>query len=157
MKRRKVCAQGHVFYKSSDCPTCPTCEAAKRPADGFMAELAAPARRALQGAGLTTLARAVETDRGPGARVARHGAECPREIARQSAKRRDSTIQGATVAENKTRPTRVSVAAFLKKKATGQQLADSQELVKTVSRRHRPAAEDVGTEHRRLRYLSLCI
>ncbi len=57
MKRRKVCAQGHVFYKSSDCPTCPTCEAAKRPTDGFMAELAAPARRALQGAGLTTLAR----------------------------------------------------------------------------------------------------
>jgi len=57
MKRRKVCAQGHVFYKSSDCPTCPTCEAAKRPTGGFMAELAAPARRALQGAGLTTLAR----------------------------------------------------------------------------------------------------
>jgi len=57
MKRRKVCAQGHVFYKSSDCPTCPTCEAAKRPSGGFMAELAAPARRALQGAGLTTPAR----------------------------------------------------------------------------------------------------
>jgi len=34
------------------------------------------------------------------------------------------------VAETKTRPTRVSVAAFLKKKATGQQLADSQELVR---------------------------
>ncbi len=33
------------------------------------------------------------------------------------------------MAENKTRPTRVTVAAFLKKKATGQQLADSQELV----------------------------
>ena len=57
MKRRKVCAQGHVFYKSSDCPTCPTCEAAKRPADGFMSGLAAPARRALERAGLTTLAK----------------------------------------------------------------------------------------------------
>ena len=34
------------------------------------------------------------------------------------------------MAENKTRPTKVSVADFLKKKATGQQLADSQELVK---------------------------
>jgi hypothetical protein len=34
------------------------------------------------------------------------------------------------VAENKTKPTRVSVAAFLKKAATGQQLKDSQELVK---------------------------
>jgi hypothetical protein len=57
MKRRKICARGHVFYKSSDCLTCPTCEAAKRPADGFMAGLAAPARRALQGAGLATLAK----------------------------------------------------------------------------------------------------
>jgi len=56
-KRRKECAQGHVFYKSSDCPTCPTCEAAKRPTGGFLAELAAAARRALQGAGLTTLAK----------------------------------------------------------------------------------------------------
>jgi len=34
------------------------------------------------------------------------------------------------MAENKTKPTKVSVAEFLKKKATGQQLADSQELVK---------------------------
>lgn len=57
MKRRKVCTQGHVFYKSSDCPTCPRCEAARRPKQGFLAELAAPARRALAGAGLTTLAR----------------------------------------------------------------------------------------------------
>ncbi len=31
---------------------------------------------------------------------------------------------------NKTRPTRVSVADFLRKKTTGQQLADSRELVK---------------------------
>jgi hypothetical protein len=34
------------------------------------------------------------------------------------------------MAENKTRPTRVSVAQFLKKKATGRQLADSRQLVK---------------------------
>ncbi len=34
------------------------------------------------------------------------------------------------MAENKTRPTRVSVADFLKRKASGQQLADSRELVK---------------------------
>ena len=57
MKRRKVCSRGHIFYKSSDCPTCPRCEAAKRPAGGFIGELAAPARRALEGAGLTTLAK----------------------------------------------------------------------------------------------------
>jgi hypothetical protein len=34
------------------------------------------------------------------------------------------------MAENKTKPTKVSVAAFLKAKATGQLLKDSQELVK---------------------------
>jgi hypothetical protein len=34
------------------------------------------------------------------------------------------------MSENKTKPTKVSVADFLKKKANGQQLADSQELVK---------------------------
>ncbi len=34
------------------------------------------------------------------------------------------------MAENKTKPTTVSVAGFLKKAATGQQLKDSQELVK---------------------------
>jgi len=34
------------------------------------------------------------------------------------------------MAENKTKPTRVSVAGFLKTAATGQQLKDSQELVK---------------------------
>ena len=34
------------------------------------------------------------------------------------------------MSENKTRPTRVSVAAFLKKAASGQQLKDCQELVK---------------------------
>ena len=32
------------------------------------------------------------------------------------------------MAENKTRPTKVSVADFLEKKATGQRLADGQEL-----------------------------
>ena len=34
------------------------------------------------------------------------------------------------MAENKTKPTKVSVAGFLKTRATGQQLKDSQELVK---------------------------
>ena len=61
MKRRKVSAQGHVFYKSSDCPTCPNCETARKPADEFLRELAAPARRALEGAGLTTLAKLSKT------------------------------------------------------------------------------------------------
>lgn len=37
------------------------------------------------------------------------------------------------MAENKTKPTRVSVTEFLRKKAKGQQLADSQELVRLFS------------------------
>ena len=57
MRVRKVCREGHVFYKTPGCSSCPRCEAARKPADGFLAELAAPARRALEGAGLTTLAR----------------------------------------------------------------------------------------------------
>jgi hypothetical protein len=39
-------------------------------------------------------------------------------------------VKDDAVAENKTKPTKVSVAGFLQKKATGQQLADSQELIK---------------------------
>ena len=54
---KRVCAQGHTYFKSSDCPTCPRCESARKPAAEFMSVLAAPARRALEGAGLTTLAR----------------------------------------------------------------------------------------------------
>jgi len=51
----KICARGHRFYKSSDCPTCPECEAAKKPESGFLSVLVAPARRGLESAGLTTL------------------------------------------------------------------------------------------------------
>lgn len=57
MKSRRMCPEGHVYFKSSDCPTCPKCEAAKKPAAGFMAALSAPARRALEGAGLNTLSK----------------------------------------------------------------------------------------------------
>ena len=56
MRVRKICPKGHVFYKTPGCSSCPRCEAARKPADGFLAELAAPARRALEGAGLTTIA-----------------------------------------------------------------------------------------------------
>lgn len=52
---RKVCAAGHVFYKSSSCPVCPVCEKKKVPA-GFPEGLSAPARRALENAGIKTLA-----------------------------------------------------------------------------------------------------
>jgi hypothetical protein len=54
-KNRRVCKQGHIYYKSSDCPTCPVCEAAKKPTKGFLAYLSAPARRALENAGIDSL------------------------------------------------------------------------------------------------------
>jgi hypothetical protein len=52
---KKVCRQGHVFYKSSDCPTCPYCEAERKPVRGFLSLLSGPARRALENSGIKTL------------------------------------------------------------------------------------------------------
>lgn len=51
----KVCPNGHTYYKSTDCPTCPTCEAERRPTEGFLSLLSAPARRALTSMGITDL------------------------------------------------------------------------------------------------------
>ncbi|MCM3762517.1 RNA polymerase alpha subunit C-terminal domain-containing protein [Alkalihalobacillus oceani] len=54
-KTLRICDQGHRYYKSSDCPVCPTCEQKRKPTSGFLAGLSAPARRALEHAGITTL------------------------------------------------------------------------------------------------------
>lgn len=51
----RICSQGHRYHKTSDCPVCPRCEELRKPSDRFFASLAAPARRALENAGLTTL------------------------------------------------------------------------------------------------------
>jgi len=51
----RICKNGHRYYKSSDCPTCPVCEDERKPDNGFLAVLAAPARRALESAGIKTL------------------------------------------------------------------------------------------------------
>lgn len=61
MRTRRKCPKGHEYWKSSDCPTCPICEAARKPVATFMESLSAPARRALEGAGLTTLAKLAKT------------------------------------------------------------------------------------------------
>lgn len=53
----RTCSNGHKFYKTSDCPTCPICEAQQKPADGFLSLLGAPARRALVNNGITTLSQ----------------------------------------------------------------------------------------------------
>lgn len=54
-KSLKKCKNGHQFYKTSDCPTCPICEKENKPDVGFLSLLAAPARRALENAGIKTL------------------------------------------------------------------------------------------------------
>ncbi len=51
----KTCKNRHQFYKSSDCPTCPICEEERKPKDNFLSLLGAPARRALENNGITTL------------------------------------------------------------------------------------------------------
>lgn len=51
----KTCNKGHKYYKSSDCPACPICEEEHKPKDDFLSILGAPARRALENNGITTL------------------------------------------------------------------------------------------------------
>jgi DNA-directed RNA polymerase alpha subunit len=51
----RICPRGHRYYKSSDCPTCPKCESKKQPASAYLQTLAAPARRALENAGISSL------------------------------------------------------------------------------------------------------
>ena len=51
----KTCKNGHSFYKGSDCPTCPICEQERKPKDTFLSPLSAPARRALENNGITSL------------------------------------------------------------------------------------------------------
>ncbi len=50
----RICSQGHHYYKSSDCLACPVCEQQRKPTEGFLSGLAAPARRALEGKGIKT-------------------------------------------------------------------------------------------------------
>lgn len=54
-KTLRVCVKGHKYYKSSDCPTCPTCEEERRPESGFLSILSSPARRALENNGITSM------------------------------------------------------------------------------------------------------
>lgn len=51
----RICEKGHRYFKSSDCPVCPQCDSEKKPDSGFLSKLAAPARRALENAGINTL------------------------------------------------------------------------------------------------------
>lgn len=56
-KTLRTCNNGHQYDKSSDCPTCPICEQERKPENGFLSLLSAPARRALENNGIATLER----------------------------------------------------------------------------------------------------
>ncbi|WP_339735873.1 RNA polymerase alpha subunit C-terminal domain-containing protein [uncultured Sunxiuqinia sp.] len=56
----RTCKNGHLYYKSSDCPTCPVCEEERKPTAGFLSSLAAPARRALENEGILTIQQLAE-------------------------------------------------------------------------------------------------
>ena len=51
----RICSKGHKYYKSSDCPVCPVCEQERKPVAGFLAEIGAPARRALERENINSL------------------------------------------------------------------------------------------------------
>lgn len=51
----RICPQGHRYYKSSDCPVCPICEGKVKPEADFLRILSAPARRAMENAGIRTI------------------------------------------------------------------------------------------------------
>ena len=51
----RVCRNGHKYFKSSDCPVCPVCESKKPVILDFRHNLSAPAKRALETAGIDTL------------------------------------------------------------------------------------------------------
>jgi DNA-directed RNA polymerase alpha subunit len=64
-KSLRVCPNGHRYYKSSDCPVCPVCEKNKIPDAEFLSALPAPARRALENAGINSIKKLLtksETD-----------------------------------------------------------------------------------------------
>ena len=53
-KNNKICKKGHQYFKTSDCPTCPVCEAERKPETGLLSLLSAPARRALESKNIKT-------------------------------------------------------------------------------------------------------
>ena len=52
---KRTCKNGHHYYKTSDCPVCPICEKERKPENGLLSSLSAPARRALENKGITTV------------------------------------------------------------------------------------------------------
>lgn len=59
-KTLRICENGHSFYKSTDCPSCPACMAASKPDSGFLADLSNPARSALEYERIITVEKLAE-------------------------------------------------------------------------------------------------
>lgn len=57
----KRCSKGHVFFKTSTCPVCPICEKTRIPIVDFLSLFPAPARRALEKHGVTSLEQLAAT------------------------------------------------------------------------------------------------
>ncbi len=53
----RVCPNGHKYYKSSDCPTCPICESKRKTNNELLDSLSAPARRAFEREGIKTFTK----------------------------------------------------------------------------------------------------
>lgn len=52
LKTLRTCPNGHQYYKSTDCPTCPICERERLAGEAVFSGLGAPAQRALENAGI---------------------------------------------------------------------------------------------------------
>lgn len=58
---KKTCSNGHTFYKTTDCPTCPKCEALRIKSKGAdLPKIGAPATRALGRIGVECLSQLVD-------------------------------------------------------------------------------------------------
>lgn len=55
LKTLRTCPNGHQYYKSTDCPTCPICERERLATGAVFFGLGAPAQRALENAGIADL------------------------------------------------------------------------------------------------------
>jgi DNA-directed RNA polymerase alpha subunit len=52
---RKVCENGHLFDKTSNCPICPICDKIRQKSEKVFVGLSAPAQRALMNNGIYSL------------------------------------------------------------------------------------------------------
>lgn len=75
LKQKRICAFGHTYYKSSDCPVCPECERLSKPESGFLTAVPAPARRALQRKGIGSLNQLAEFSKKRDRCTPRHGTQ----------------------------------------------------------------------------------